>query len=81
MLRLEAERLRLDRVIWASGSGLDFVERPWVLGSGRIGWPLVLGSFRKNHVIGEDSVASLRLAAMRGDALGVCFWGAVVSPP
>ncbi len=67
--------LRLDRVIWASGVGLDLVERPSVLGSGRIGRPLSLGSFRKNRVIGEDSVAFLRLAAMRGEALGLCADG------
>ena len=78
MLRLEAERLRLDRVIWASDVGSNFVERPWVLGFGRIGRPLLLGSFRKKCVIGEDSLAFLRLAEV---CLGVCFWGAVVSPP
>ncbi len=78
MLSLGAEMLRLDRVIWASGVGLDCVERPSILGSGRIGRPLSLGSFRKNRVIGEDSVAFLRLAEV---GLGVCFWDAVVSPP
>ncbi len=64
--------LRLDWVIWASGVGLDFVERTSVLGFGRIGRPLLLGSFRKNRVIGEDSVAFLRLAEV---GLGVCADG------
>ncbi len=78
MLRLGAEMLRLDRVICVPDVGLDFVERPSVLGFGRIGWSLLLGSFRKNHVIGEDSVAFLRLAEV---CWGVGFWDAVVSPP
>ena len=67
--------MRLDRVIGASDVGLNFVERPSVLGSGRIGRPLLLDSFRKNRVIGEDSFAFLRLAAMRGEALGLCAHG------
>ncbi len=60
------------------GVGLTCVEGASVLGFGRIGRPLLLGSFRKNYVIGEDSVAFLRLAEV---CLGMCFWDAVVSPP
>ena len=50
--------LRLDRVIWASDIGLDVVEHASVLGSGRIGWPLSLGSFRKNCLIRQSAVGS-----------------------
>ena len=56
MLRLGAERLRLDREIGASDAALDFVEGASVLGSGRIGWPLLLGSFRKNCLIRQSAV-------------------------